>query len=282
MEKTPADNGTTEKKNTVPEPGSPLVFSQVRSGPVRELLNEWERIASRRRTLRQVNAWPFVTTEITHLDQVLQLAGFGKAFNDDEGDRFLWELVRLAEHDDLAALIVIHRVLPAIMSIAARRGRIHPGGPTGAMSDLLGHAWIVVRTFPHDRRPRKIAANIALDVEYHTFVRPHRLKRVDTVNVAPDILCRVVQSRQESDPAALGRARRNGAFSPQESADELAEILEDAEQSGVDAHHLDLLRRLAAGESGDRIAQELGVSSRTIRTRRRAALDAVIETMQRI
>ena len=233
------------ENDQTPEHRTPLVFSQVRSGPVRELLDEWERTAGRRRTLQHVNSWPFVTTEVGHLDEVLRMAGFGKAFNDDEGDRFLWELVRRAEHDDLAALIVVHRVLPAVMSIAARRGRIHPGGPGGAMSDLLGHAWIVVRTYPHERRPRKIAANIALDIEYHTFVRPYRLRRVETVPVSPDVMCRVVQDEHEVNG---GRNRR---FSPQESADELAVILDDAEQAGVEAHHMELLRRLASGETGE-------------------------------
>ena len=271
----PNHDPNTHNPNT-PEPGGPLVFTQLETGPVREMLNEWERIAGRRRTLRQVNEWPFITTEVTHLDQVLVMAGFGRAFNDDEGDRFLWELVRRAENDELAALIVVHRVLPAIMSIAARRGRIHPGGPTGAMNDLLGHAWIVVRTYPHARRPRKVAANIALDIEYHTFVRPYRLKRVETVAIAPEILCRVVHDEHEENEG------RNVRFNPQESADELARILDDAEQDGVEPHHMVLLRRLASGETGTEIAAEEGVSPRTIRTRRRAALDAVIETMQRI
>ena len=265
----------TDTQNT-PEPGRPLVFTQIETGPVRDLLNEWERIAGRRRTLQQVNSWPFIPHEITHLDEVLVLAGFGKAYNDDEGDRFLYALVRQAEHDDLAALIVVHRVLPAIMSIAARRGRIHPGGGTGAMNDLLGHAWIVVRTYPLERRPRKVAANIALDIEYHTFVRPYRLKRVDSVAIAPDIMCQIVQDDHEENSA------RNRRFSAQESADELDAILEDATTGGVAAHHMILLRRLASGETGDEIARHEGVSPRTIRTRRRAAIDAVIETMQRI
>lgn len=262
--------------HTTPEPTRPLVYTQLESGPVRDMLDEWQRIATRRRVLAQVNAWPFVPHEITHLDQLLVLAGFGKAFNDDDGDRFLFELVQQAAVDELAALVVVHRVMPAIMSIASRRGRIHPGGATGAITDLLGHAWIVVRTYPCDRRPRKVAANIALDIEYHTFVRPYRLKRIDSVNVAPDIMCEIVHDDHEEN---IGR---NVRFSPQESADELADILHDAESHGVDEHHLVLLRRLASGETGEEIAKTEGVSSRTVRSRRRAALDAVIETMQRI
>lgn len=235
----------------------PLVRADLsRRGPVGRVVTEWARLCRRPAVLRTVNSWDFIDPPVGHLDDVLVRCGFGRPANDSDGDKILWHLATLARTDDIAARIVLHRILPALMSIARRRGRIHPQGPYAAMEELLTTAWIVIRTYPSERRPRKVAANLVRDCEYHAFVRTQRLRRAE--ETPTDMLAIVAQETSELDPA-----------------DELAELLADAQQAGVDEHDIMLLRAFAAGGTSNELAVELGVSPRTVRNWRLRAIDAV-------
>lgn len=260
--------------HTITSPGTPdpvpaaqepttLVWTSHTNGPARLIIDEWERLASSRIVLRRVNAWPFLPRPVESLDDLLQLAGFGRAIDDSEGDQLLWHLVRHGENDELAARIVLHRVMPSILAMVRRRGRVVAGGANAAMNEAIGAAWMVIRQFPHERRRNKIAANLVRDIEYHAFVREHRLKRVAEVQVDHDIM-------------------RNIAHDPQvdETAERLDDVLCEAMENGVERRHLLLLRRLGAGESTEKLATEAAVSTRTMRNRRRDAIDAVRSSMQ--
>lgn len=240
-----------------------LVWTTSASGPARMMIDEWERLAYSRAVLRRVNSWPFMPHCVEHLDEVLELAGFGRAIDDAEGDHMLWQLVRLAEDDELAARIVLHRVMPSILSMVRRRGRVVPGGPSAAMNEAMGAAWMVIRQFPHHRRHHKIAANLVRDIEYHAFVREYRLKRVSESQIGNDMMVNV-------------------PFDPQ--IDPLAERLDDvlceALENGVNYEHIVLLERLGKGETTEQLANEVGLSTRTLRNRRRDAIDAVRLSMK--
>ena len=242
---------------------STLVWTTHTTGPARLLIDEWERLAQSRIVLRRVNAWPFLPRPVHSLDDLLQLAGFGRAIDDTDGDRLLWHLVRHAENDELAARIVLHRVMPSILSMVRRRGRVVAGGANAAMNEAIGAAWMVIRQFPHERRTNKIAANLVRDIEYHAFVREYRLKRVHEIQVDHDIM-------------------RNVAHDPQIDplAEKLDDVLCEALENGVERHHIALLERLGSGESTEKLALESAVSTRTMRNRRRVAIDAVRSTMQ--
>lgn len=244
------------------ESGGALVWSRIQVGPARRVIDDWNRIAHRPSVLRRVNSWDFMPREVEHLDELLQLCGFGTAVDDNDGDRMLWHVVRLAATDDLAVKVVIHRILPALMAVARRRGRIVAGGPTVAMGELLATAWIVVRTYPWERRHDKVAANLVRDCEYNAFVRTARLKRVAEVSVTDDVL-----------------GFLSGATAGDGGDIDLDDVLCEAEQLGVDAEHLELLRELAGGRHGHEIALDRGASPRTIRNKRRAAIDAVREAL---
>ena len=240
----------------------PLVRADLsRRGPVGRVVTEWSRLCRRPDVLRRVNGWSFIDPPVAHLDDVLVRSGFGGEATDSDGDRILWHLADLARTDDLAARIVLHRILPALMSIARRRGRIHPHGPYAAMEELLTTAWSVIRTYPSERRPRKVAANLVRDCEYHAFVRPQRLRRAEEIPVED---MRIIADTP-TDP---------------EPADELDEVLDDALAAGVSERDIDLLRALASGTSSAELAEILGVSPRTVRNWRLRAIDAVRESLR--
>ena len=235
----------------------PLVAStKANTGPVAHIIVEWDRLCRRPAVLRTVNGWEFIGEPIEHLDELLERCGFGRPTTDNDGDRMLWHLVARAATDELAARIVLHRMLPALMAIARRRGRIHPDGPYAAMDEVLTCAWIVIRTYPCDRRPTKVASNIARDAEYMAFVRSGRLRSASETPVAHSAI-------DLADSPTMP-----------EPLDELNEVLHDAAEAGVAAHHIALLRQLTTS-STEEIADAHGVSARTIRNHRRRALNEV-------
>ena len=247
-----------------PRPAAyPLVRTTAQDGPGRQLIDEWDSLARKRTTVGTINNWGIFGHEIEQLDDVLVALGFGGAADDSDSDHLLWHMVVLAEHDLLAARIVLHRVMPALLAVAKRRSGIVAGGIDQALGDIIAAAWVIIRTFPHGRRPVKIAANIALDSEYHAFVRDARLRRVVEVAVSPDM---------------FGATRENAQRLVTDA--ELAAVLDEALSRGVPAEMVDLLRKFGLGNNSDSIAIETGWSPRTIRNHRRAALDAVREALR--
>ena len=247
---------------TPENPGTALVWSTTTRGPGRQIIDEWSRLVHRPAVLRRVNSWDFLPHSVDNLDQLLELCGFGRAVDDAAGDNLLWHVVRLAEHDEIAARVALHRVMPALMSVARRRGKIVRGGMNAAMTEIVSAAWMVIRQFPHERRRHKIASNIVRDAEYHAFVRESRLVRVAEVNVDERVLTWL--SDGKIDPI-----------------DDIGfdELLCTAAERGVEPRHIELLAKLGAGVHGSEIAREWGVSPRTVRNYRRIAIEAVREAL---
>jgi hypothetical protein len=235
-----------------------LVWSTATSGPVRQFIDEWDRLSHRPAVLRRVNSWDFLPRPVENLDDLLTVCGFGTPVDDEGGDQVLWHVTRLAAHDDLAARVCLHRIMPAIMSVARRRGRITEGGVQHAIGEVISTAWIVIREFPWDRRQTKIAANLVRDVEYYGFVRDQRLRRVTETKMQFDEFDYMVEEVTQI------------------TADqELDDVLSYASDLGVSDYHIDLLQQLGNGTHGDDIALMQGVSPRTIRNHRKTAVNQV-------
>lgn len=225
---------------------------------VRQLVDDWAALAAKPRLVRQVNEWGLPGAPIEHLDEALERAGFGREATCSDGDRYLAELVRRAAHDDLAGRIVLQRILPPLIAIAARRGRITQGGFTEAFTLTVAQAWMLIRTYPIERRPAKIAANLVRDAEYHAFVREARMKRVAECTLSEEML--------SASPAPAIELT---------AETELRELLTDAKQHILSERQVDVLTRVGTGESFDAIADDYGVSMRTVRGWRREAVEAL-------
>lgn len=166
-------------------------------------------------------------------------------------DECLAELVRSAATDPLAARIVLQRLLPGLLAIARRRGH---GGWTRthlAFDELLAASWVVIRRFPIDRRPHRVAAHLLQDIEYQAFTRPARLRRVVAEPTAPADLDRPVEGRHGCSPF-----------------EEVVEVLLDGRQAGLAPDDLRLAADLASGRPLAECAAERGVRERTERYRR--------------
>ena len=175
----------------------------------------------------------------------------------DDGDTVLAEVIARASVDYDAARLALTRVMPGLVSIAVRRARLERRPVAEVLHDVVANAWIVIRTYPIDRRPHRIAANIVRDAEYHTFVRSERRR------CAGEIPTDAITDQPEPDRPASGSG-------------ELIEVLTHAGAHGVDPEALSLLGRLALTDiSLATLAAEQGLSVRTLLKRRRAAELAV-------
>jgi hypothetical protein len=172
--------------------------------------------------------------------------------NDDQADQNLAAVVERAATDKTMARLALHRVMPGLLAVAKRRANLAPGTFSEILHDLVANAWIAVCTYPLDRRPRKIAANLVRDIEYNTFTQQSRLRRVATDAVAD-----------------LPERSAPGHTNPGE---DVLTVLAAARVAGANADGLRLLGELAvAGRSVGELAESYGVSPRTILNRRLAA-----------
>jgi len=178
-----------------------------------------------------------------------------------QADATLAALVGRARTDDEAARIVLQRVLPGLVVVAARRSRQRPDERRRLFDDLVANAWCVIRTYPLERRPTKIAVNILRDAEYLTCVRPSRLRSSGEIPMDE-------QQRPEGGADHLGGAIERDPH----PAYQVALLLNLGRRAGLPPDDARLLERLhLAGERVEDIARDLGVTTRTVRNRRHAA-----------
>lgn len=215
------------------------------------LHREWQHLRRRPNLLDRVCTWGF--GPIADLDDLLALSGLDRSPVPSH-DHALRRLVEIARTDDLAARVVVQRLLPGLLTVVAKRGRW--GHRTGGdpLDELLGVTWVVVRTFDLARRPASLAGALVCDAEYRVFRAPYRRRRPDPI-----------------DPTTL-ELGADGPDAP-DPADELRELLVDAQVAGVPRSDLELAERLITCPSTEAVAATLGVTGRTIRNRRKRLTD---------
>jgi len=236
------------------------------------LQSEWNAMRSRPSLLRRAAVWG-VTDTLDSLDDLLIATGFrvsrpapGAAAATDldhDPDIAMGRLLVVARTDELAARVVLQRLLPGLLSVARRWPSHRRGGSETAFDDLIGVAWGVIREFPLERRPHHLVANLLRDCEYRAFVRSDRRLLVHEPT-APHLL-------------DLGHDQRgtSGLMEP------LHELLEIAAQAAtLTADDRVLLGLLLSGRSTIEVADALSVSERTVRTYRAAMVERLREAVE--
>lgn len=213
---------------------------------------EWRRLARSRAAIARAQGWRLPTASFHDLDGLLRLAGYGvvgASARDD--DPVLGALVSIASTDELAARVVLQRVMPGIAALG-RRASFRRS--LTATDDLLAAAWTVIRTYPIDRRPHYVAAGLLRSIGYAAADPMDR--RMATFVPRPS---------STFDLSAATEHEPSGS-------DELAELLTLAASAGVSADDVDLVRRLGQGATTLQLATERRVTDRTIRNHRTAAV----------
>lgn len=163
-------------------------------------------------------------------------------------DRVLAALARRAPDDTRAARVLLQLLLPGCKALV-RRYQIGTREERAAL--VAGAAWDRIRTYPIDRRPAKIAANVLADVR-------NRVLRAYPVQPPPASL--------DALPERLAPSVLPG----REPEQEVAEILGWAVRSGLldrASARLIVLTRVA-GVSVSELAEAEGASEQTLRQRR--------------
>jgi RNA polymerase sigma factor (sigma-70 family) len=205
---------------------------------------EWTRLSTRPRLVARAATWQLADDPPESLDDVLTAVGYATDPS-PEAERRLRRLVLIARDDELAARVVIQRILPGLLAVVRRRR----GACEQVCEELLGAAWIAIRTFNPERSPRSIAAALISDADYNAF--------------------RAQQRRRSSSEHPVDTQLHEQADTVEPTAcEQLAELLADAADAGVEREELELVRQLLAAPSTDEVAAVLQVTSRTVRNRR--------------
>lgn len=246
-----------------------------------QLAREWRRLTITRQELATVRGWQLPGDEVQSLDDVLARCGYrpapGTAANrghahpveeptqadgrddpandpaNDPADVYLVQLLRLAATEPLAARIVLQRILPALCGLA-RRHAIGQTRQRAMLDELVANAWPVICAYPVDRRPRRVVPNLVRDIGFQTVVRPRR--------------------RRQADELPMPTYRMEAVdVSSVEPVIELIEVLLAARRRGIvsDAD-VELLSALVRRGRADLVAHDLGVTPRTVRNHRDAAV----------
>lgn len=210
----------------------------------RRLAHEWAELTVRRAAIQHAATWGVTDEPPRSLDDVRVAVGAGD--RSTAADQRLRRLVELAAHDDLAARVVIERLVPGLMTLARRRAE------RDSFEELLAGLWIAIRTFNPERRPSCIAVALLTDADHHAYRR--RLRR------------RSSGERPSGD--ADGIADRLADERDVDPLTELATLVADARRAGMSDDDLELVRLLVAHPSTEDVAARLDVTSRTVRNRR--------------
>jgi DNA-directed RNA polymerase specialized sigma24 family protein len=206
---------------------------------------EWSQLRARPALLRHAAGWAIVEGPLHDLDQVLAAVGYQVAWT-AANEAAMRDLVLRAADDELAARVALQRILPGLLAVVRRRGTAGDDG----LDELIGAAWIGVRTFNPARQSRCVAAALIADADYRAFRSRWRRRCAGErpIGLAPEL--------PEAEPAET-------------PAQVLADLLARAAEAGVPADDLELLRRTATdGATTEQLAGELRVTARTVRNRR--------------
>ena len=218
------------------------------------LQREWNLLSLRRSAVERASAWKLGPRSLDSLDELLVLTGLGTGPVHPDSDDNLRRLVVLARHDDLAARVVLQRMLPGLSACAKR----HSNGfdtQLDALDELLTEAWTVIRSFAIERRDRYVIKNLLRDCEYRAFLRAKRKMLVHEL----------------TDPARLDRAVEQDS-SIDEPLDVVVELLGRAKAAGMSEADIRMVVTLMNTSTVKQAAIALCVTDRTIRNRRPAII----------
>jgi hypothetical protein len=164
-----------------------------------------------------------------NVDEIVQVLA-DRSANGEIHDRVLRPLLRLAPEDPLAARLVLIRFLPCLKKMA---GWGEQFGRDEWTTLLVSHPYEVIATYPLERRPSRIAANIAWDVRKNAC-RALRTRHRQTAELSSCGRLRTC----DRDPAA------EEALARVEDADELSRAIDGA---AIDPQVVELLVLTRAG-----------------------------------
>jgi hypothetical protein len=205
-----------------------------------------------------------VVRSITDLDELVastnRPCGSSDLASFADPDEILGALVDVARTDELAARVVLQRILPGLISASRRYVR---SVFNDDLTDLaIGAAWLIVRSFDIEQRRRHVAATLISDVMWIAFRRPSRRRSIREIPTPNEVFVGTAAAPVELDALTA-----------------LAGTVRAAATAGVDDGTLELIRELARIGSPGEVARRRNVTPRTIRNQRDTATSAIREAL---
>jgi hypothetical protein len=237
---------------------------------LKRLENEWNQLCNRHARLGSSCQWNLPGTQPASLAEALARTGYRPdkrtaatqpalppcPVDDESVDAALIQLLIAAKTDQLAARVILQRLLPGLVTIARRKSYSF-AHRIDVLDDLVANAWGIILKYPVERRPRRVLANLLCDTSFETFVRPQRLRSSSEVPRSHDMFEDHIKE-QHQDPLH-----------------ELVEVLIEARTHGVAESDIDFLCRLVTHGRPEVMAVEMNVTARTVRNHREAILHRV-------
>lgn len=139
---------------------------------------------ARGRLRRELRAWAADEPALARFESPDRLIGFlwDRRAASVEKDRVLLALLRLARQESSASRIVLQAMLPGLKTLAAAMLKRHPerGDPALEREELWQVLFVEmlerIKTYPLERRPGSVAANLILDVKHAVLAEAQRAR----------------------------------------------------------------------------------------------------------
>lgn len=167
---------------------------------------EWEWLSHSRKGSRALRRWAEHDDELGEFRDLADLVRFvHRRDRACEADRILYRLVCRSLTDDLAARTVLACMMPGVKNLTCGYLWAHADADESAAA-VLAAMWERIRTYPCERRPAKIAANIQLDTRQRISRRATRFARELLANGDERSveLCRVNDRPRPAAPRRAG------------------------------------------------------------------------------
>jgi hypothetical protein len=134
---------------------------------VGRLNQEWAHLRAAEHTARAVRTWSSRCPALAGLTDLAALEERLDAADAATTDTVLLALLGLARNDELAARVVLQRMLGKAVRLAgthlARQAELGGADRDEAQAVAVAALWQVIRTYPVSTRPARVAANLALE-----------------------------------------------------------------------------------------------------------------------
>jgi hypothetical protein len=209
--------------------------------PVARLERDWRRQLASRALMDHLRDWRSTEPALRPFaDPRALLRYLRRSTPGERQDAVLLALLARARSDPLAARFVLQAMLPALKRLSARVP-LGAGEQAELWSTLLACAWERIRSYPIERRPRRVAANLRLDT-LHDVVCAHRVAVAERALIKPHALHRLPPPPRTGGDvdALLARAVRAGAISKEE-----AELIASTRLDGLPLEQAAAARRIS-------------------------------------
>ncbi len=213
----------------------------------RRLDLDWAALRRRPDVVAEVRRWSLTAGPLADLDELLAVTCYRRPPTDEHNET-LRRLLARARTDDLAARIVLQRILPGLLAAVRRRSRRH--GPSGLFEELVGCAWISIRRARVGEESEHVAATLISDAVHRAFVAPGRRRSAREVTIEPGAFA------DQPDP------------DPTTPLEELAGLFREARERGLPSEDVELVQALMRSESTAAVAAARNVTARTVRNHR--------------